>query len=357
MKTQPPRRIDDISADWLTQGLRARGFLQESSVVDFGLTRIGKGLGFLSCIGRLALDYDHREQRAPDSVVVKIASDSAAFRSIGDELHAFEREIRFYQDVAERIPAGLPCLYFAVTEAPDYAIVMEDLTDYIAGDQIAGMHNAQVLATSRLLAGIQAHFWDNSALDSLSWMPDDNGIVSQFSQYWPAFVQQLGDLIGADGVQVGEQAASNIHWLQAQMRCAPRTIVHSDLRADNLLFGADNSENAVKILDWQLAVRSMGAFDIARLLGGSEPPGERRGHQFETLRAWYGALLERGVEHYSWDDAIYHFRIGALCCLAYPVKFHGEVSSVGGRGATLVKTIAKRMFMDAVEIDALSVLP
>ena len=115
-------------------------------------------------------------------------------------------------------------------------------------------------------------FWNNSALESLSWMPDDNGVISEYAEYWPSFVQRYGDLIGIDAIQVGEQTAANIQWLLAEIANAPRTIVHSDLRADNLLFGTNSSQNTVRIIDWQLAIRSMGAFDIARLLGGSEPP-------------------------------------------------------------------------------------
>src|SRR5207253_5419777 len=126
------------------------------------------------------------------------------------------------------------------------------------------------------------------------------------------------DVVGAAGRAVGERLlGGGAAWVEAEIERRPRTVVHSDLRADNLLFGTPGSDDAVLIVDWQIAIRSMGAFDVARLMGGSELPGERRGHQFEVLRAWHQALRESGVDDYAYDDAVRDFRLGALAALSF----------------------------------------
>ena len=51
-------------------------------------------------------------------------------------------------------------------------------------------------------------------------------------------------------------------------------------------------------------MRSIGAYDVARLLGGSEPPAERRGHQHEVIRAWYDDMGEPAAYDQSNEVAL-----------------------------------------------------
>lgn len=352
-----PRHVSDITPDWLTEALREGGVLSKAAVASVDTKVIGEGVGFLSSVGRIQLRYDRTDERAPSSVVIKIEPERENFRELGDELHAFEREIRFYREVANRVPIRLARVYFSLVEPPDYALVMEDLSFCTPGDQVRGMHTDQVIAATRVLAHIQAAFWDNQGTASLSWMPRTNAIGQWYRKNWSSFVEYATDRISPEAMAVGERVGGTLEWLEAEMRLAPPTIVHGDLRADNLLFGPPDTEDAVFIVDWQIATRSMGAFDVARLLGGSEPPAERRGHQLEVLRSWHNTLTENGVDDYSWDDAVRHLRIGTLAALEIPVAFHEIAVSQGGRGIELMDIITRRMFTSALEIDAVSVLP
>ena len=71
---------------------------------------------------------------------------------------------------------------------------------------------------------------------------------------------------------------------ERRMRERPPTLVHADLRADNLLFGPVGTPDEVIIIDWQLAIRGMGAFDIARLMARGELL-YRQGRKAHTARA------------------------------------------------------------------------
>ncbi len=353
-----PRQLDAITPAWLTQALHSGGVLPpDAAVTDVAVTPIGEGVGFLSRVARCVLTCAGAPAGAPASVVVKIEPDAGAYRALGDALHAFEREIRFYREIAPHVPVRLARLYFAATEPPDFALVMEDLSFARPGDQVAGLHADQVLATARLVGRLQGRFWDNAALAALEWMPCSNHVELDYRANWPAFVAHFGDLVGAEGLAIGARLGEHVAWLEAEIAKRPRTVVHSDLRADNLLFGPADGDDAVLIVDWQLAIRSMGAFDIARLTGGSELPDERRGHHFDVLAAWYEALRDAGVTGYTTTDALRDFRLGVLYALCYPVHFLPGALQAAGRSRQLVEAICRRLFTAAVEIDAAAVLP
>jgi hypothetical protein len=357
MKIKNPLHPQEITAEWITYVLRAGGVIKQSVVRIVNKEILGGGKGFLSSVVRVSLDYDREEKDAPRSVVVKIEPESDNFHRFGDELNAFQREIRFYKEVASNVPIRLPILYFSVDEPPAYSMVMEDLSSYTPGDQVIGMHSEQVMATVEILAKLQARYWNNITLEQLEWMPTTNAVGIDYQEKWGSFVEHFGSYVDKKGLELGERLGNSIPWLEKEIEKRPKTIVHTDLREDNLLFGDPNSDEAILILDWQLAIRSIGAFDVARIIGGSELPSERSGHQLEVLRRWYDALIKEGVRDYAWGEAVRDFRLGALQLLCFPVHFHVGLIGSEGRSMELAKAICSRVFSSAVEIDAASVLP
>lgn len=357
MAIKNPLHPDEITAEWITFALRAGGVIKHSIARILNKEILGGGRGFLSSVVRVRLEYDREEKNAPKSVVVKIEPESDTLHRFGDELNAFQREIRFYKEVAGNAPIRLPILYFSIDEPPAYSMVMEDLSSYTPGDQVIGMHREQVMATVEILAKLQARYWDNIALEKLEWMPTTNGVGIDYQEKWESFVSHFGSYVDKEGLKVGERLGNYVSWLEREIEKRPKTIVHTDLREDNLLFGNPNSDEAILILDWQLAIRSIGVFDVARIIGGSELPSERSGHQLEVLRRWYDALIREGVKDYSWEEAVRDFRLGALQLLCFPVHFHIAFIGSEGRSMELAKVICRRVFSSAVEIDAASVLP
>src|SRR5438132_9099208 len=98
-----PRTIAKITPSWLTWALRTGGYLTRANIVAIAVQAIGQEVGFLDGLARLHLTYDD-EGGGPSSVVVKIPSREVTYRQIGDRYHAYEREIRFYGDVAPGSP-------------------------------------------------------------------------------------------------------------------------------------------------------------------------------------------------------------------------------------------------------------
>lgn len=351
-----PIHVDDISAAWLERELRDAGVLHDAAITAIAKRQVGACSGFLSAVAHVDLRYDRADPDGPSSLIVKLQPDAGPFMQIQTELQAFSREIRFYREVAPTLPVRLARVYATPEDPPHAAILLEDLTFGRPGDQVAGIHTDQVVKAARAMGRIQARYWNNDALDALRWMPVDNHFDVDFAELWPTYCERFEHALPPGAAALGDRLSGLIPSLHERIESRPRTITHNDLRADNLFFIERNGDEEALIIDWQLATRSMGALDVARLIGGSERREERKGRHFEVLRAWFDVVSSEGARGYTWDDAVYDFRLGALATLCCPVHFTRSPPEPGTRMERLVETMALRLFSDALEIDAISAL-
>lgn len=236
---------------------------------------------------------------------------------------------------------------------------MEDLGEFTAFDQVNGLSHDRVIGAVREIAKLHAAHWNSDALRAKPWLPmHDHFFDEGYEDLWPPFAELYGLRIGREARYLGERVARHLRWIESRIAERPITLIHGDFRADNILFGPSGSPDDVLVLDWQLGNLSLAAIDVARLLGGSEPIAERKGHQFEVFEAWHGALLDGGVTDYSHEDALYDLRLGALYSLFIPVKvLHLTGDNPGPRSARLLDATAQRQFASALELDAGRLLP
>ncbi|QDU07355.1 oxidoreductase family protein [Gimesia aquarii] len=352
-----PSKMEEVTPAWFTQVLAQEGHIINSKVVRIKTRPLGSGIGFLSTITHVSLEYDHPEPTGPTSLVVKLQLSSGALRELSEDVHAFEREIRFYRDVPPLAPIRLPRCYFAAIGSPSSVLVMEDLTFATPCDQVKGLHAAEVIQIARLIGRLQGKFWNNDTLASLTWMPTTNRqFWVNFDSLWDRFLQDFDGSIESSALQVGERLRGQSEWLENETDRRPRTLVHSDLKADNILLGPSGTPESILILDWQLAIRSMGAFDVARLMGGSELPDERHDHQLDVLRAWYEEVRQSDVD-YGWEEAVNDLRLGGLQMVCWAIQFYASVADLEGRPRELVTRVCERAFDSAMEMDAVSILP
>lgn len=354
--TKHPRHPDEITPLWLTEVLKEAGLIANSSVASIKKEQIAQGKAWLSTILKIEVDYDSPIDSAPNFFVLKLLSESRANRDFSYEQQAYEREINFYNNVADTIPIRLPKLFYSVTGSDCNLLLMEDLSHLTPGDQIRGMNHEQVLITLESLAKVHSTYWNNPILDSFNWMPSTNNIDVDYNENWDSFVELCGYFVDDEALKVGEKLRDHTPWLLDEISKRPKTLVHDDMKVDNLLFGNTGTNEEVVILDWQFAIRSMGAIDVARLIGGSMFPREREGYHFEALRYWHDKLLENGVENYKWEEAKRDYKSGALSCLTFPVHFHKGIKTAQGRPLEYIQTLYSGLFLFALEIEADSVL-
>jgi hypothetical protein len=364
MPLATPQNVGEISADWIDEVLRSAGVVSTQRVAGVAVRPIGESQGFLSCMTAVDLTYDGDvgdggANDAPASVVVKLEPAAGAFRDAERDNRAFEREALFYRDVAGQVDVRVPRVYFAHSGDDGSVLVMEDLTRLRCGDQVRGMQHEEVIATVRQIGRVHAAFWNNERLSSIEWLPDHDPFwFVGYEEHWPGFAGEFEVRLGREGLALGEGVLKHLDWLKEQIAGRPASLVHADLRADNLLFGEPRSPDAVVLVDWQLATRSLAAIDPTRLLGGSEPASQRNGHHLEVFTAWHETLIEQGVQGYEFDEALEDFRLGALYNLLVPVLAYGYCAGTTSvRTARLIDAQVDRMYVSASELDAGSLLP
>src|SRR5215475_9430212 len=219
-----PKTIEDISALWMTDVLRGAGILRRATVSAVDVQAIGQGLGFLSGRARVTIHYDQADEGAPASVVVKLPTSLKAGADVAESTHAYEREIRFYREVAPRTPIRVPRMFATIMEPADnvFILVMEDLKGLTAGDQVLGMSRAQVLAAVQTIAPLHALWWNGDQHEALPWVPSVEQQLKMLSltpeairTAWPVFLESFGDSLPAGGQALGERIIKHLERILA----------------------------------------------------------------------------------------------------------------------------------------------
>jgi aminoglycoside/choline kinase family phosphotransferase len=363
---QHPRTIEEVSAPWVTEVLRHAGVLRQSAVRAVDVRAVGQGVGFLSNRARATLTYDRTEEGAPATVVIKMPAVAKEGAEFAESTHVYEREIRFYREVAPLTSIRVPRMYAAIMDPDDgiFILILEDLKALTAGDQVVGLSRAQALACASTIAPLHAVWWNGDQRHALPWVPsverqlDELAITpAHFREVWPRFLGEYGDSLPRGGRALGERVAQRLDGIVAKFFTRTRTLVHFDYRADNLFFDDLTHPNPVVVLDWQLAMWGPGAYDVARMVGGSLPPAERGGHHEELVARWHQGLLAGGVTRYTREDAWHDYRLSAIMAMMNPVLYSYIYRSGGARGTVLAATMTTRLFDDLIECGAEAVIP
>ena len=110
---------------------------------------------------------------------------------------------------------------------------------------------------------------------------------------WPLLCELLGDALTPDERRLGAEFPGRLEAALRHVASLPSTVVHSDLRADNLLFSPDG--NTVTIVDWQGAGVGPPGFDLAYFLSQSLTVEDRRLAEVDLLALYQDALADHGV--------------------------------------------------------------
>ncbi len=303
MPTHPLlRHAADATPEWLTSVLGANGLLEEDAqVTSFETEPIGTGQ--MADTTRFALSYD-RPGAGPPHVVGKFASANDQSRATGLALRAYEIEVRFYREVAARISTRLPAVYAAEVEPETgwFTLLMEDIAGAKQGDQIAACTPDVAAAVLEGMAGLHAPCWESPELAALEWLnrntPDSAEFLSAMvSSLLPEFLERYAEELAPEYQEVCRVFAAHIPAYVSMRGNGPRTAAHGDFRLDNFLFQPGDPHPVV--VDWQTAVWTGGAFDVAYFVGGCLSAEDRRAHQDDLLAHYHDTLCRLGVHDYT----------------------------------------------------------
>jgi len=347
--TALPRTIEALTPAFLTQALRAGGLLPYGRVSGVGSEPVGQGVGLLCQLARLSLAYDDAPPGVPATLVAKLPSPDEQTKGMANAFGFYAKEVRFYRELAPHVSLPAPaCYYSALEEATgDFVLLLEDLGTAQIGDQLRGCTLEEARLLLRELAMLHAAWWNSPRLAELEWVPDSGSPINKagltlYPMAWPAFVERFGKEIPAELLTIGERLGQNLNQMLDRFCEGPRTLCHGDYRADNFFFAATPDQPPLRVIDWQIAVRAVGTYDVGYFMTQSIDVPLRRAHELELLGLYHRTLREAGVQGYSFGDLITDYRWTALFCFAYPVMGGGLADLANERGVALARAMLQR---------------
>ena len=304
--------VDELDASRLTDLLRHSEVTNGATVLGVESHPVGTGQ-VASCV-ELVLTLDGADETV--AIVAKGPSDDPVSLATSKALHLYEREVRFYADVASTVSIRTPvCHHAAYDEASGrFLLLLESLTPAAGVDQLEGLSPVRAELALRELAGLHAPHWGTTSLDAGTFARDaddagEAGVAELLPSLFAMFLDRFGDQLTASTRAVVEWLAPRLEPYYAG-RPGPKTVQHGDFRTDNLLFDGRGGAVPMATVDWQMVTVGTGALDVAYLLTTSLDTEDRRHHERELLAAYHERLCELGVAGYSsaalFDDYAFH---------------------------------------------------
>ncbi|MGI9645912.1 MAG: phosphotransferase family protein [Ilumatobacteraceae bacterium] len=340
---------DDVTSDWMSEVLGV-----EAAVVS--TDRIGDGLVGMNL--RVALSGD---DGVPSSVVIKLPSADPTSRATGIALRNYEREVKFYLEVATTVEIRVPhCFHGAWDEkSGDFVLVLEDMAPAEVGDQVAGCAALTAGIAVAELARLHGPRWDDPTLDELDWLtrrtgPDD---VAQLAGLWEMFyppflatyrrhlTPEAEELATAFGPRLGA-------WMDG--RVGPRAVTHGDYRLDNLLFGTAAGGPPVTAVDWQTPGHGAPVADLSYFCGAGLLPAERRTHERALVELYGRSLAELSVDvdgGWLWEQ----YRRDAFAGVIMAV-IASQIVGESERSEAMFAAMATRHLQHALDLDSLAAI-
>jgi len=365
-----PELPEELTAEWLAGAL---GW----PVRRAGQQVLGQGQGFMGDIIRLTLDHD--DPGAPATVIAKLPK--KANRAMGEMLGIYEREVLFFQAFGADFPVRIPEVYFshydpdagsakqkevlgvldglprfltpaisllgmkiAAAKKRRYLVIMEDLAQFSPGDQFEG---ADAEACARVLeqfAPAHRRYWGGEELTDqfwlLPWDIDARMREFMYRKTLPQFRAEASDFLKPYVEWFGVHSARLTKTLTAE---APTTLVHNDLRLDNVCFnGVDCA-----YLDWQLLRSGPAAYDVAYFLGSALSAEASPEEEMGILERYHAAL---NPPDYAFDRFLRDYRRGLMLSLAAVVP-HADIAIDAGRGQTMMARWRQRLEARLRQVD------
>ncbi|MEM1434404.1 MAG: phosphotransferase [Pseudomonadota bacterium] len=330
-----PELPEQLTAAWLSGALDWSVRAVEQQV-------LGEGQGFLGDILRLRLDSE--DPAAPPSIIAKLPKLNN--RAMGEMLGVYEREVCFFQEFGEQIPVRIPRVFFshydpdagsakqkeilaaldglprfltpligllgkrvAAAKHRRYLVLMEDLAEFEAGDQLAGADPETCARVLEQFAAVHSAFWNGTGIADRFWLLpmdiDARMREGMFRRTHKRYVAEAGADLAPYVAWFADHSAELTRRLAAE---APPTLMHGDLRLDNVCFAGQDCA----FIDWQLVRTGPAAYDVAYFLTSALKTAATVAEEDEILKRYHRAL---GRADYPYERFFRDYQRGLLLSL------------------------------------------
>jgi aminoglycoside/choline kinase family phosphotransferase len=235
----------------------------------------------------------------------------------------------------------------SVPDGSDGLLLLQEINPARSGDQIQGLSFGELSSVAKSIGAVHARFWNSSQLRKIKALPLHHyNRAHETHKHVQGFLKQCRPLLTEKDFNRIPSFLPTIIQALRQSKNRPITLVHGDLRADNLLF----VQTKVFIVDWQIAARGLGAFDLARVIGGSSAHPLTLQVQHKLVAIWHQTLWKGGVHGYNLSDAWRDYQIGVALTLSIPITNGPTLSQLSTRGREIARLMVRRFFQNAETI-------
>ena len=259
--------------------------------------RIGDGLVGMNLRVALTPLESSASADVPQSVVIKLPSPDETSRATGMALRNYEREVKFYNEVAPTVDIRVPRCYHAEWNATDgdFVIVLEDLAPAAQGNQVTGCSVDHARTAVLELAKLHGPRWGDPALADIEWLSrrtsaDDSAVLAMmWAMMWPGFMVTYAKYLSAEATDLAQRFAGRVAaWVDG--RDSSLTVTHGDYRLDNLMFATVAGGSPIATVDWQSPGHGPAMGDVSYFLGAGPLPADRALIERDLVRAYADRL-------------------------------------------------------------------
>lgn len=337
-----PISVHELTTDMLSDSLGL-------PVSAFTPTRIGADRGMLGEIFLLDLEYDDGAA-GPASIVAKFAALREGSLASARRGRAHERELRCFVELLVDTPVDAPDCFGAWydPETAHFLLLQSAVDNDGAVDQITGLSVDDARLVLRQVARLHARWWRDPTITELDWLPrlDGEGRVHNLTTIagagWAGLCDLLEDHLTPSERGLGAELPARVEHALRTVAALPSTLIHSDLRADNLLFAPDHS--AVTLIDWQGCGLGPPGFDLAYFMAQSLTVDDRRANEAELLEFYRAELDAAGVALTTEE-----VRAGYAESMIYSLVIASALPLVGDPSEARVRDLATSMARRSIE--------
>ncbi len=341
---------DQLTPEWLSSVL---GGVVES------VTAAPIGDGHVSTTIRLSMVSD--DPAIPPSIVAKIPAEDDRSRLLAASVRSYEREVKLFTELAATVDIRMPHCHFAEWDpvTNDYVVLLEDMSPAEQGDQIAGCSLDRAELAVRELTRLHGPRWNDPTLADVDWLngndPDTStdGYAVIWSMVFPGFAATYERYLTAEMLDLAERFGPHLGTFIGG-RSRPFSLVHTDYRLDNMLFGTDEGGPPITVVDWGSPAHGMPITDLSYFCGGGLLVEDRRTHERDLVAVYADALAAYDVDvdrDWLWEQ----YRREAFHGL-FITAMTSQMVTMNDRSMDMFGAMASRHLQHALDLDSLSLI-
>ena len=352
----------EITVAWMRQALAAGGASAAPEIAAVEVEQLSDVTNALGNLYRCRLITRNGEAASPASVIVKLPGADALALRFARWMSLHRREYLFYRDVAGQGHVRAPALYYGDFDerSHSFVLVLEDLGGMEAVPQSVGIDAVRARQAVQAAAALHGRFWEADGEAALSACGEflntrERRIMQTvYLLTLPAALERFGDLFTAKTRRLAEAFGFRIAAHFAAVSAGPKTVVHGDFRADNMLFGG---REALAVIDWQGCGIGCGMYDVAFFFGTSVTSDLRRRIERDALDEYHATVLRSGAAGYTREECWRSYRQNMLGTLMTMVIGCGALEMSDPDLVSQTRELLSRVLTAIEELDSWEFLP